>query len=263
MRLTANGSMTTFSVMPYLQEWQRDLERRLASRTVEAYLSDMGALAAYAGDRLDDLQPREIQRYLAAQGGGPVTVARKQSSYDSYFGFLVRKRHRTGNPMDHIDRPRVPRRAPDTIPDAHHRIAKLDEPFRSIAQLIYETGITKGEAYLVDVDLKHVDDRIMVDGRTVRLTRPARLALQRLGGRIAIEDELRPRTVERRFHEKGLSARGLRHTFADELAEQGADLETIAEILGLSLASARMYARRQSASRDRVGEALERRVRAR
>lgn len=72
-----------------------------------------------------------------------------------------------------------------------------------------------------------------------------------------------PRTVERRFKERDLSARGLRHTFADELAEQGADLETIAEILGLSLASARMYSRGKVAAQDRVGEALNYRLRAR
>jgi site-specific recombinase XerD len=249
--------------MPHLEAWQRDLERRLAPRTVEAYVSDVAALAEYAGDRLDELHHREIQRYLDAQSGGAKTAARKQSSYDSYFGFLVRKRYRQGNPMDLIDRPRIRRNAPDTIPHAHHRIAKLEPPYRWIAELIYETGMTMGEVFSIDVDPAHIGDRVMVEGRTVRITDPARTALRRLGGRIAIENDMSLRTVERRFREAGLSARGLRHTFADELAERGADLETIAEILGLSLASARIYARGKAAAHDRVGEALERRLRSR
>lgn len=249
--------------MTNIEAWHRDAERRLKPRTVAAYRGDIEALATYANGRLDELGFREIQSWLEARGGDAKTFARRYSSLKSYFGFLVRKGWREGNPMDRVVRPRNRRNAPQTIPDAHHRIAKLDEPYRSIAVLIYETGMSKGEVFALDLRRQHLGDEILVDGRSVRLTYPARKALSALGGRIPRDKGMSARAVERRFQIAGVSARGLRHTFADELAEQGADLETIAEALGLSLASARLYARPTPALRDRVRQALERRIRAR
>lgn len=249
----------TFCDTMRIDDWRRwlEIERRLALGTIEGYSSHVEALARSCDGQIDDLDAPYIRQWLNGGGGSQRTVASKHSALNSYYGFLVRHGHRDKpNPMDFIERPRPPRPVPRPTVDARRRIAELNPPYRWVAELIYETGMAIREVVAIDVRPEDIGDEITVRGRPVRLSPEAQRALRKLGGRV----NKSVRAIERALAFKDLSARGLRHAFADDLAAQGEDVGTIAAALGhRSPASARVYTRGKPSERELVAAAIERR----
>ena len=89
----------------HITAWQRDLGavRRLAPKTLEAYLRDLGQFVAFVSRHtgglvtvatLKDLRTADIRAFLAARRSenlGSRSLARALSALKSFFGFLERE----------------------------------------------------------------------------------------------------------------------------------------------------------------------------
>lgn len=248
--------------MRAIEEWRTwARERGLSESTVRTYGHELEVLQAHHGG-LGDLGSAEIASWIRARGGQDQTVARRHSALRSYYGFLVKTGRRMDDPMATVPRPKVTPAQPRPVFDAELRIVeRLGEPFNWIARLVLETGITLSEALSIDAANPKVTE-VRVVGRknrerVVPLTREARDALNRLGGRITTSG----RTIQRRFREAGFSPHRLRHTVGAELGEQGLDVGTIQQVLGhRAPTTARPYvAFGPPTSTARLREVLERR----
>lgn len=126
-----------------------------------------------------------------------------------------------------------------------------------MAVLLVETGLRISEAMRLEVAVP-APEQIIVFGkgskeRLMPLTERARTALDAMGGSISCS----ARTIQRRFQAAGFTPHRLRHTFGTSLAESGADLGEIQDLLGhASPATSRVYAQY---SLGRLRRALERR----
>lgn len=218
------------------------MERRLSRVTIQAYERDLIALEKDCGP-LQGLSGDALLRWTQGRAGAPATVARRLAALRNYYDYLVRTARRTDDPTRILPQPRVAPPAPRPVRDADSRIAALDEPYRSIAVLIAETGLMISEV----VDLRVPSPppaEVRVVGRRGRtrllpLTDVARQALERLGGEITVS----ARSIQRHFRQAGFSPHMLRHTLGSELAKSGADLGEIQNLLGhVSPGYARAYA---------------------
>jgi len=255
-----------------MDEWG-DWARRARGNsddTLRTYERELDALSKYAKTRgwspVGDLTWKQVGSYLHSRGGGDNTAARRWSALQSYYRFLVEKNRRPDNPIAKVRRPRPAPSSPKPVFDVTDRIDKLAEPYKSIALLISETGMTIRE--VLSIDLRdQFGNEIRVDGpggreRPVPLTKGAQAALRRLGKQLPDDWSMSARTIQRRLEEAGLTALRLRQTVVAELAERGNDVATIQALLGhRSSGTARAYvaAFGKPVPSDRLREALERR----
>jgi integrase/recombinase XerD len=97
------------------------LERGLSGNTLEAYLRDMGKLAAFLEP--EQVAPLQVDRhhlenYLIASGElgiGPRSQARWLSAVRSFYRYLILDDQTDQDPSTLIDGPKLPRKLPDTL----------------------------------------------------------------------------------------------------------------------------------------------------
>ncbi|MFB6239992.1 MAG: site-specific integrase, partial [Gemmatimonadota bacterium] len=97
-------------------------ERGLSDRTLDAYLRDVGQMAAFAEDRGVEV-PREVTyellrafvQDLAERGLATSTMARKISTLRTYFEFLSEEGEVEEDPTERLERPRQRRHLPDVL----------------------------------------------------------------------------------------------------------------------------------------------------
>jgi len=186
--------------------WQRDLGavRRLAPKTLEAYLSDLGRfvtfLSAHTGGEvslatLKELRAADIRAFLAARRGddiGPRSLARGLSAIKSFFGFLEREGILATEALNTIRTPKQPRSLPKalTVLEAKATIRTTDEledkPWvaardTAVISLCYGAGLRISEALAVTrADLESSALRVIGKGgrtRLVPLIAPVREAI--------------------------------------------------------------------------------------
>lgn len=228
----------------------------MSPRTITAYTSDVRPIARRARS-IDDAG---LRRWLYAGSWSPATTARRIAAAHSLFTYLARTGQRADDPTDKLDRPRVHRGLPRPIDELERRLALLDEPFRSVAEFLAETGLRISELYGLEPPELGAD-RLLVHGkggrdRWVALTARALEVLEGL--------ELPPRvhvtTMQRRFRAAGFTPHRLRHTLGCELGAAGVDLGDIQEILGhQSPVTTRIYTR-FGLERQRAAQARRSRV---
>lgn len=97
-------------------------ERGLSDRTLDAYVRDVGQMAAFADDRGVDGPAgvtyellRGFVLDLAEQGRASSTIARKVSTLRTYFRFLVDEGRLEEDPTERLERPRQSRHLPDVL----------------------------------------------------------------------------------------------------------------------------------------------------
>lgn len=236
-------------------DWLR-IERGALPSTRRAYERDVRKLAERGDPVL--MRTDDLRAFLAGSNGAASTVARRIAALRSFYRFLARAGVREDDPTATLDRPKVRRGLPKPVRGFQGALDALkDDETRAIARFIVETGVRISEACQVAATLP-VPEELTVVGkgakeRVLLLTDEARAALSELGGRV----RLSPRTIQRRFRAAGFTPHQLRHTFACDLAEGGADLGEMQDLLGhASPATTRIYA---GYSRDRLRRALERR----
>lgn len=245
-----------------LAEWLiwAQVSRGLSQSTIRAYTATLTDAARFlAVSDIQGLGSEDLRSYLHERGGAPATVGCRLAALRSYYGWQVRTGVRSDDPTQPLDRPKIPQGLPRPITDPEAVLSKLKEPFRSIAVFLAETGLRISEALSIRVEPPTPPELIVLGKgnreRIVVLTDAAREALDALGGCIGPSKA----TIQRRFRAVGVSPHRWRHTLGCALAESGADLGEIQDILGhRSPATTRRYA---AYSTDRLRRAHDRRKR--
>ena len=236
-------------------------ERGLSENTAAAYRCD---LAQWEKSQLP-LTPEGIERYLAqlyAKGMAPSTIARKRAALSSYCRFLSREGELETNPVAvAVGLTRPERKLPHTLTTAQ-LLELLRTPDRTTAkgrrdaallELLYAGGLRLSEAqHLRWGDLSPQQGSILVRGKggkeryvpLAAVVFESLLALRPDGvdakpldpvfagvGRVTLW-----RAVKENVAAAGLGERPsphwLRHSFATQLLNHGADLRAIQELLG-------------------------------
>jgi len=157
-----------------IANWQRELMavRRLAPRTLEAYVGDLGQfvrfLSRHMGGEvsvrmLGELRAADVRAFLAArrnEGLGSRSLARELSALKSFFGFLEREGVLATEALNTIRTPRQARGLPRalTVIEAKATISATDEledtPWvaardMAVISLCYGAGLRISEALAV------------------------------------------------------------------------------------------------------------------
>ena len=97
-------------------------ERGLSDRTLDAYVRDVGQMAAFADERgvdgPDGVTYELLRGFvldLAEKGRASSTIARKVSTLRTYFRFLVDEGRLEEDPTERLERPRQSRHLPDVL----------------------------------------------------------------------------------------------------------------------------------------------------
>ena len=206
LRDMSYAHLTTTELQSHVVNWQRDLGaiRRLAARTLTAYLGDLGQflsfLSGHTGGEvgmatLRDLRPADIRAFLAQRRNeeiGPRSLARELSAIKSFFGYLEREGILSSEALATIRTPKQPRSLPKalTVLEARATIVTTgeleDEPWiaardMAVISLLYGAGLRISEALAITrSDLESTALRVTGKGgktRLVPLITPVRQAI--------------------------------------------------------------------------------------
>lgn len=205
------------------------------------------------------------------------SVAHDLYALSSFFKFLIKLGEINDNPVDLIKAPKVKRHLPKILTlnevnqllDNQEIVKKQDVRDLAIAELLFSSGLRVSE--LVNLTLKDLDEnthevRVLGKGNRQRLVPVSQTAIDRINDYLKVRDEFVPqddslflnrfgrklttRAVEQNLEKLSLKAglsthlnpHKLRHSFATELLQGGADLRVVQEMLGhSSLAATQVY----------------------
>ncbi len=145
-----------------------------AAATIRAYRTDLASFTAYHRGPPESITPDVLRGYFATLAHlAPATRARHEATLASLLRWAYRQELITANPMDKLDRVRLPAPAPRGLPAGQvaailaviprHRLRD-----RVLFGLIAETGLRAGEAlgvYLEDLDMTPGDEHLRVLGK--------------------------------------------------------------------------------------------------
>jgi integrase/recombinase XerD len=148
------------------------LAARRAPRTVDAYRSDLAALARWLSRPPGSATTDDLERYLAelrAAGLSAATIRRRVAAVRSFFRHLVLLGVRSDNPAAELELPRRTRRLPRTL--SVGEAARLIEAStgttprhlrdRALVELLYGAGLRVSEAIGLDRAGIDLDERIV------------------------------------------------------------------------------------------------------
>jgi site-specific recombinase XerC len=253
--------------------------RRLSEHTVAAYRRDLAQFFTFC-ERLGrhaigDITRRDSRRFVAnlsTRGYAKRSISRKVSAVRSFYGDALRRGDVAANPIEGLQRPKLPITLPKAVPasslaaalDALATDSPIDLRDRAILELLYGSGLRIAELAALDVGEVRAGDFIRVVGkgnkaRDVPVGDPARGAIQDylVEGRPRLAEEsagnalwigarggrLGTRGIRRLVRYRlGTFPHALRHSFATHLLEGGADLRAVQELLGhAELATTQIY----------------------
>lgn len=145
--------------------WSED---GLAARTLEAYRSDLQALArwlAARGRTLRTARREDVSAFHGSHGGSVSSMARRQSAFRRFYAAQVREQPQFEDPSLLIERPRIPRSVPKALaereivglleaPDSDTVLGLRD---RAMLELMYASGLRVSE--LVELPLAGFNPR--------------------------------------------------------------------------------------------------------
>jgi len=135
------------------------VERRLASHTLESYSRDLQRLAAFAAGRkttLEALDRHALEQFVAgmmAEGLSPRSVARTVAAVRGFYRFAVLAQRLTGSPADDLQPPRAWPSLPKllAVADVEKLIEQPDVSMprglrdRALIEVLYATGLRVSE----------------------------------------------------------------------------------------------------------------------
>tara|TARA_Y100000816_G_scaffold216215_1_gene161402 strand:+ start:592 stop:1449 length:858 start_codon:yes stop_codon:yes gene_type:complete len=257
-------------------------EKKYSTHTLESYRNDIKGFLRFLKKnsvKIDnELNYSFIRQWiveLSEKNIAPVTINRKTSSLKSYFNFLIRtgtisksplKVHRNLKTKSKIVEPFSEKEIEEIFQNfSNHGINKRDQ---LVIELLYSTGIRRDELInLLVSDINFENKLIKVKGkrnkeRLVPILPTLQNSIEKYlinntskylfpskdGGMISKSTVYR--IINRYFRKVStkvkLSPHVLRHTFATHLLNNGADINSIKEILGhSSLSSTQIYTKIQ------------------
>ncbi len=230
-----------------------------SSKTAEAYGSDLKDFARWAKKNLSDARWSSITRTdidmyisdLVAAGLKPATTNRRLAAIAGIYRFFKREGRQIENPCQYESRRKVGERVPNTIPQEELQAAY--EYAAGVAKIMLgiltTTGIRIQEMLDLkwqDIDFKKHAIRVIGKGNKERIVYSTPQALQELSTMQPYFEQDKPifmltqREARRIIWEalkpyskaKQLSPHAIRHTFATNLAANGVNCSTLANILG-------------------------------
>ena len=204
------------------------------------------------------------------------SVAHDLYALSSFFKYLIKQGKLSDNPCSLIKAPKVKRHLPkiltlneiDVLLDYEPKDV-FEQRDSAIAELLFSSGLRVSE--LVGLDLKDLnyetkEIRVLGKGSKYRIVPVGEKALDKISNYLKIRDEFKPsedalflnkygrrlttRAVEQNLDKLSIKAgvqthlnpHKLRHSFATELLQGGADLRSVQEMLGhASLAATQVY----------------------
>ena len=198
-----------------LREFRANLgvERGLGAKTVEAYASDLGQMAAWAVERSlppSDLDRGAITAFLVHQQGlgkKPRSLARLSSSLRQFLAFLRMEGTGAAGPEAVVKPPRPPRILPKTLSEAQVEAIlaapDLNDPLgvrdRAWLELLYATGLRVSELAALPALSVFLDEgfvKVMGKGRKERLVPFGESAERWLRSWLALRPGLKPKGSE-------------------------------------------------------------------
>jgi integrase/recombinase XerC len=234
----------------------------------------------YSLDLNQEISPVHIRSWLAGLSDNRIqarSIRRKISSLNAFFRFLKKRNCISQNPAARIIVPKLKKRLPLTVHEAdlHVPTGTSDQDYKTILgdtinQTLYALGLRRSELIqlkMSDVDLESKQIKVMGKGgkeRIIPFGDELRMQLQRyfsMRSELIIKDsqfvfvsrkglKLYPKAVYLIVHNwlktrTSLSKRSphiLRHSFATHLADRGADINAIKELLGhANLSATQIY----------------------
>lgn len=204
------------------------------------------------------------------------SVAHDLYALSTFFKYLITQGELSDNPCSLIKAPKVKRHLPkiltlneiDVLLDYEPKDV-FEQRDSAIAELLFSSGLRVSE--LVGLDLKDLnyetkEIRVLGKGSKYRIVPVGEKALDKISNYLKIRDEFKPsedalflnkygrrlttRSVEQNLDKLSIKAgvqthlnpHKLRHSFATELLQGGADLRSVQEMLGhASLAATQVY----------------------
>ncbi|XRD74496.1 site-specific tyrosine recombinase XerD [Dyella marensis] len=265
------------SIAAFLERvWSED---GLSDRTLDAYRRDLEGLARWLAGRnlsLNQARRQHLSEYHGAQPVAVRSMARRQSSFRRYYGFVARNEPGFEDPTLLIERPRTPRSLPKALaereiegllqaPDLDTTLGLRD---RAMLELMYASGLRVSELVelpLASLNLRQGVLRVTGKGGKDRLVPVGELALERIEAYLAAARPVLAKgrqpaalflskrgegmtrqmfwTLVKRYAlrvgivAKRISPHVLRHSFATHLLNHGADLRALQMLLGHSALS--------------------------
>lgn len=226
------------------------VERNLSPNTIRLYERVIDEVLKQVGP-LETITTDDIRVWLHARGGQAGSVGNRISALRSVFKFMSRAKVRAENPMDAIDAPRRHKGVPKPIKDIAAKLRALDEQdarvhatlpndkkhlrplgqSRAMVTFLTETGLRIHEAVAMDIEVPCPEILVLIGKghkeALLPLTEEARQASDFLGGKWPIG----ARATQRRFEKAGFTPHQCRHHLGCSLAEAGADLGEIQDLL--------------------------------
>ena len=204
------------------------------------------------------------------------SVAHDLYALSSFFEYLIKQGELSDNPCSLIKAPKVKRHLPkiltlneiDVLLDYEPKDV-FEQRDSAIAELLFSSGLRVSELVglgLKDLNYETKEIRVLGKGSKYRIVPVGEKALDKISNYLKIRDEFKPsedalflnkygrrlttRAVEQNLDKLSIKAgvqthlnpHKLRHSFATELLQGGADLRSVQEMLGhASLAATQVY----------------------
>ncbi|MDH3604061.1 MAG: tyrosine-type recombinase/integrase [Candidatus Tectomicrobia bacterium] len=263
---------------PSIKQFRAYLERRhYASHTVESYGLDLHLFFANRPRLPATITHQDVEDFVEShhmQNLAPTTINRRLYALKHFFDFLLEKRQVLGNPVkpSHFAREGRPLPRALTVAQIQALFAQMKHPMdRALFGLMLRCGLRVSEA--VALRRRHIDwDQCALlieqgkgrkDRRGYLCPEAAEMLREALALRpkgvpgdavfwnrkrptVPLSDKAIQKKIERLAKAAGIEAscHSLRHTFASNLLEHGAELVAIKDLLGhTTVTASQRYAR--------------------
>lgn len=243
-------------------------ERRLSENTVDSYGENLKLLSTTTKKNIKNLNTDEIQEFIRNSNVTPRTKAHYLTVFNAFYNYLLFCDKISINPCDKIKSPKLEKKLPNYLTSEEidrlfdiRLIKPIDYRNKAMLETLYATGTRISE--LINLELNQIDFdeciiRVTGKGKKERIIPLGEKALESL--RIYI-NTYRPFLIKKTTNyvfvnrdgnrisrqgffkilkglcknagiNKEISPHTLRHSFATNLLNNGADLRIIQELLG-------------------------------